>query len=68
MDGVTLLHWASNEQVARILLDHGADPNAKDNFSRTPFREARVKRRPEVARLLFEFREGRRGLQCRCHG
>jgi len=54
MDGVTPLHWASNERVARILLDHGADPNAKDNFSRTPLREARVKRRPEVARLLLE--------------
>ena len=54
MDGVTPLHWASNEQVARILLDHGADSNAKDDFSRTPLREARVQRRPEVARLLLE--------------
>jgi len=52
-DGVTPLHWASNERVDRILLDHGVGPNAKDNFSRTPLREARVKRRPEVARLLL---------------
>ena len=54
MDGVTPLHWASNELVARVLLDHGADPNAEDDYKRTPLREAKVKQRPKVESLLLK--------------
>ena len=50
--GVTPLHRARSRSVAKLLLDHGADPNARDVSGRTA-----VEREP-VAGVLFE-----RGLE-----
>ena len=50
----TPLHCALNEDVTRILLDHGADPNAQDIYNRTPLHEAVVKQRLEVVQVLLD--------------
>jgi ankyrin repeat protein len=47
----TALHSASTAEVAAVLLEHGADPNARNVEERTPLHEARD---VEVARLLIE--------------
>ncbi|KAI9429172.1 hypothetical protein H4582DRAFT_2032752 [Lactarius indigo] len=42
-------------EVARFLLEHGADVNAKDSFGDTPLRSFSKDGRMEVIRLLLEF-------------
>jgi hypothetical protein len=51
------LHAASREgqlDVARLLLDHGADVNLKSRFGRAPFRSAYDGRHLDVMRLLLK--------------
>jgi ankyrin repeat protein len=55
--GLTPLMMAANSkskdpEVARLLLDHGADRQAKDDFGRTPAEWARIGGRPEIVKLL----------------
>jgi ankyrin repeat protein len=66
--GGTPLHWAVREHkidVTRLLLEHGADPNAIDQHSQTPLQEAVGQGAPEpehtdlrcdcdIAQLLLE--------------
>ena len=40
-------------EVAALCIDHGADPNARDNNSETPFHHACRWNFPDIARLLF---------------
>ncbi|KAK3348763.1 ankyrin repeat-containing domain protein [Lasiosphaeria hispida] len=47
------LFWASTRSVAEVLLEHGADPNVRDNAKRrTPLLNALAKGNYEVADLL----------------
>ncbi len=52
--GRTPLHWAASPAVAKLLLGHGADPNARDANGLTPWETAAKdgKQRSEVARYL----------------
>ena len=53
-DGFTPLHVASmygSLEVARLLIEHGADMGAKDNEGKTPFQ---VALRSDMAELLSE--------------
>ncbi len=43
------------EDVARLLLDHGADPNETDNLNRTPLIFAAGQGNIELVRLLLEL-------------
>ncbi|HEX4797429.1 MAG TPA: ankyrin repeat domain-containing protein [Humisphaera sp.] len=53
-DGQTPLHVAADVQIAQLLIDRGADIDAKDvDHESTPAQYA-VKERPDVARLLVE--------------
>jgi ankyrin repeat protein len=54
-DGWTPLHQAASRGVASIvsvLLEHGADPGAKDDNGQTPHDVAREKKRTSVVKLL----------------
>jgi ankyrin repeat protein len=56
-DDVTPLHLASRDghvEVARLLLEHGADVDSRDISKWTPLRHALDKRHVEVARVLIE--------------
>jgi ankyrin repeat protein len=55
--GLTPLMMAANSkskdpEVVRLLLDHGADSQGKDDFGRTPADWARIGGRPEIVKLL----------------
>jgi len=53
---MTALHWAASRgktQVARLLLEHGADVNVRDKFGMTPSRLA--SRYPEIVELLSAY-------------
>lgn len=52
----TPLHWAAiagSLKGAAMLLDHGADPNARDRDGRTPLHWAAHNNRPEIVSLLI---------------
>jgi len=56
-DGSTALHLASKKgyaEVARFLLDNGADGNARDKRKSTPLHEASIGGHAEVVRVLME--------------
>jgi hypothetical protein len=53
-DGKTPLHWASTVEVARYLLDHGADIDARDIDHESTPAQYLVRDAPDVARLLVE--------------
>lgn len=53
--GLTALHWAAmagNTAVVRLLLDHGADPNSRDDQHRTPLAHAKTNRHAAIVALL----------------
>lgn len=50
--GITPLHWAT-KSVAQLLLDRGADVNAKSKLGLTPLHEAARRNRKEVVALLL---------------
>ena len=55
--GRTLLHIAAlkgHEDVAAVLLDHGASPNAKDNSNETPLHQAAYEGHCNVVGLLLK--------------
>jgi ankyrin repeat protein len=56
-DGVTPLHVAARKgyvEIAKLLLEHGADPNIKDLHGWTPLHDAAYWGNVEVARLLLQ--------------
>lgn len=53
-DGKTPLHWASTVEVARYLLDRGADIDARDVDHESTPAQYLVRDAPDVARLLVE--------------
>lgn len=55
--GRTLLYWAAydgNTEIARLLIQHGADVDAADEYGITPLMEACEGCCVETARLLIE--------------
>lgn len=53
--GLTALHRATTEKAARLLLDHGADPNARTNGGGTPLHFAAQKMLVDVVSVLLEY-------------
>ena len=56
-EGKTPLHWASyngNTEIARLLIEQGADVNAADEYGITPLMSACDGGYVETARLLIE--------------
>jgi ankyrin repeat protein len=53
-DGQTPLHFASSVEIARFLLDRGADIDARDVDHESTAAQYMVKSRPTVARYLIE--------------
>ncbi len=53
-DKTTALHWARNTATVRLLIDHGADVNAKDSHRMTPLMWAAANLRVGVVRELLE--------------
>ena len=43
-----------NLQVVKLLLQHGADPNARDNWNYTPLHEAAIKGKIDVCIVLLQ--------------
>ncbi|MBS1145314.1 MAG: Ankyrin repeat (3 copies) [Proteobacteria bacterium] len=53
--GLTALHWAAmagNTAAVRLLLEHGADPNARDDQQQTPLAHAKANRHAAIVALL----------------
>ena len=42
-DGTTVLHWASCDEIVKLLLENGADPTIRNNAGQTPLEQAREK-------------------------
>lgn len=62
VNGKTTLHDVArlgNENTAKVLLDHGADPTIKDKFGRTPIRIAREVNHSKILQMLREARRQR---------
>ena len=53
-DGQTPLHFAKNVEIARFLLDHGADVDARDIDHEATPAQWMIRGRQEVARFLVE--------------
>jgi ankyrin repeat protein len=53
-DGRTPLHCARTAEIARLLLDRGADPDARDVDHESTAAQHLVRDAPDVARLLVE--------------
>lgn len=59
-EGNTPLHWAalnSHVNLVRLLLEHGADINIKNNADQTPFDEAVANEKFDVTAAIIEFLE-----------
>lgn len=52
--GIRPIHDAPNVTIARLLLDHGADPHRPDKFDETPLLAAAWRNDTEVVRLLLD--------------
>ena len=55
LSGLTPLHWAVKDRKVfpvRLLLEHGADVNARDNAGETSFQYAEQQ---EISQLLLEY-------------
>jgi ankyrin repeat protein len=55
-DGFTPLHWAAlrgRKAVAEVLLDHKADPAAKDHAGQTPLHHAAAEGHADIVRVLL---------------
>ena len=56
--GNTPLYWAcinNYTEVAKLLIEHGADIDIKDNRGNTPLYQACFKNNTEIAKLLIEY-------------
>jgi ankyrin repeat protein len=54
--GIRPIHDAPNTAIARLLLDHGADPHSPDKFNETPLLAAAWRNDTEVVTLLLAQR------------
>ena len=52
-DGSTPLHWAANAEVAKLVLDRGADIEARNNWGQAPLSRAALLGLNDVVRLLL---------------
>lgn len=58
-DEGTPLHyavWGNQVAVARLLLEHGANVSARDDFGFIPFQDAVMYGRLEIVKLLIEYK------------
>lgn len=56
----TLLHWAAYENhfdLVRKLVEHGANPNVRDDRNRTPYYYAKAQGNKEITDFLFDRTE-----------
>jgi ankyrin repeat protein len=56
--GSSSLHWAAQGgevQAVRLLLDNGADVNARNMFDETPSQLASGPKRQEIVKLLSQY-------------
>jgi len=55
-DGQTALHYAFNREIAKVLVENGADMNALDNYGQSPITAAASSDRLDVAAWLASVR------------
>ena len=60
LDGATPLHWVAytsrrqQESIIELLIAHGADPNARDDFGQTPLHAAAFEGELRAVKLLLQ--------------